>query len=121
MVFGRVLPAFLVRSFPGRAQRVNRVLPGSCVDRRIGHFKIRFGDLEIENSLALRLILRLSNLIRGVCIIGAQTGAPSGLRINAIETATAYSASDETVTCFHTASRNREDKPGRRRTIRCND
>ena len=116
-VFDDAQPAFLVRVLLGVGQRFDGVLPGARGDAVVAAGEIRLGDLQIQHRLAFRVVPGLDDLLGVVRVGGAEAGAFAGLGVHTVVSATTISAADETVTCFHSLSRNREDKRGRLRTV----
>ena len=62
----------------GVGQGLKRLLPGSAIDAIVTACEIGFGDLEIENGLALSLILGLDDLLGLIFVGSAEAGALAG-------------------------------------------
>ena len=78
-------PPMLVGAEFGFGQREDGFPPGSLGDGTVAAQQVGLGELEIKERLLLRLILRIDDLLRGVFVARAQTGAFAGLRIFAVE------------------------------------
>src|SRR5439155_3393225 len=97
-------PSLLGRPLFGFHQRIQRILPGAHHNAGIASGQIRFGELEIDGGLAQRLVFREDDLLRSVAVFRLQTGAFTGLGIDAVEGRAAFAAVDQTETIFHRLS-----------------
>jgi len=79
-----------------RSQRPRLRPQTQCPERsgRIGSGEIRFGDLQVQDGLALSLVLGFDDLDRGILIVSPQTGALAGGGINAVESVAPDSTSN---------------------------